>query len=71
MDREPAKGETNKAKREMKKAVGKVIEDKKKEPIVSVFICFATVLRLSRKEVLARLPFEVRLLFSGGAIVAV
>ena len=33
MDHEPAKGEADKAKREMKKAVGKVIEDKKKEPI--------------------------------------
>jgi len=33
MDREPAKGEADKAKREMKKAVGKVIEDKKKDPI--------------------------------------
>ena len=33
MDREPAKGEAEKAKREMKKAVGKVVEDKKKEPI--------------------------------------
>jgi uncharacterized protein YjbJ (UPF0337 family) len=33
MGREPAKGEADKAKREIKKAVGKVIEDKKKEPI--------------------------------------
>jgi hypothetical protein len=32
MGREPAEGEADKAKREMKKAVGKVIEDKK-EPI--------------------------------------
>ena len=31
--REPAKGEADKAKREMKKTVGKFIEDKKKEPI--------------------------------------
>ena len=33
MDREPAKGEAEKATREMKKAVGKVIDDKKKEPM--------------------------------------
>ena len=33
MDREPAKDEAEKAGHEMKKAVGKVIEDKKNEPI--------------------------------------
>jgi hypothetical protein len=35
MGREPTNGEAEKAKREMKKAVGKVIEDKKKEAIGS------------------------------------
>jgi hypothetical protein len=33
MDRESGKSDADKAKREMKEAVGKVIKDKKKEPI--------------------------------------